>query len=265
MHIKAKDGWVKGLDVRAFRAVMHYLSDSRGRFDAGVQVGDFMDMNCISRFVKGVPGEVYGESLAKDYEIANLVLDGMQVLLPKWTIIEGNHDVRPVALVKERPELAGQVEFAKNLDLSGRGVEFVPFWSRGTIKRLGKVGIIHGKYTGPNHLQKHLANYGMNLLYGHLHSCGYYPKTTFGDHTTMAAECIGCLCEYDQPYISGAPTNWQQALTELIVFPNGNFQTTTIKIVNHRFVGANGVVYDGNKVPPAIETLFPFRIYKEKK
>lgn len=246
MHLKVKNGTVDGLDLRTFRAVYQYLLDSAGPQQNVVQLGDYLDLNCISRWTKGKPFDVYGESLGRDYDLGKYYLDLLQKV-GLTNIVEGNHDARPEALIREMPQLRGQVEFPKMLELRERGIKFTPYWTKGAVLKLGKLGIIHGYYTNKYHAEKHLSAYQMNLLYGHCHGRQYFSKPIYGEHTSQAAECIGTLSLPSPDYIAGKPTDWQQAFAIVKHLPAGKFQTTTIGIQNHRFY-VDGILYDGNKI-----------------
>lgn len=57
-------------------------------------------------------------------------------------------------------------------------------------------------------------------------------------------QSIGCLCEYDQAYMKGKPSNWQQGFMVLFLLPNGNYMYYTPRIFDHKFIGPDGVLYE---------------------
>jgi hypothetical protein len=88
-------------------------------------------------------------------------------------------------------------------------------------------------------------HYGVCIYYGHTHDVSLFPKVTHGNDKTLEGGSLGCLCRYDQKYLRGAPTNWQQAVSTLFLQANGNYNLYVSRIFGHRFVGPDGVAYSG--------------------
>src|SRR5436305_13630025 len=83
-------------DKRSLAAVEKLMADFR--FDGYLQIGDFMDFDCISSHNKNNLRAVEGKRLMADYAHAGAILDRHQSIIrqnnPKaqFVIIEGNHE-----------------------------------------------------------------------------------------------------------------------------------------------------------------------------
>jgi hypothetical protein len=235
-------------DVATLGAVESYMADER--WDYYVNLGDFLDFNCISRWTADLPRRKLGETIAKDYEHANHILDRhVSVVRQKnrkceMALIQGNHDFRIEQHIDRFPELEGVMEVPRMLRLKERDIRWVPFWEKGTVYRIGKATFIHGRYTNKYHAAKHAMSYGTPVFYGHEHTIQVYTETLLGKDKTIQAASLGCLCDYDQKYMRGAPSNWMQAFGVFWFFPDGFFQWVVVPIFKHRFVGpTTGRVY----------------------
>lgn len=239
-------------DKVTMRAVEAYIADHR--FDGLINLGDFMDLNCISHWNEGQPGNTELLRLSDDFDAGNEILDRQLSLLRKhnksarYVLIEGNHDYRAKDMMAKFPALKGTLDVEKNLRLRERGVEWIPFWSdKRKVFRLGKAIFVHGQYTSKYHAARMVENYGCSVYYGHTHDVQEFPKVMRGDDSTIVGKSLGCLCRYDQSYLRGAPTNWQQAFAIFNFFPDGMYTEQTVRIFRHRF-RVNGKTYDGTKL-----------------
>jgi hypothetical protein len=140
--------------------------------------------------------------------------------------------------------LEGWVEVPTGLRLAERGVKWIKSWSQGKEYKIGKATFIHGQYTTKYHANKMVDNYGTNIFYGHTHDVMCMPKVTKGDHKTRVGQSLGCLCEYDQSYMKGKPSNWQQAFGVFYFQPNGNFNHYIVQINQSRFTSPEGEYYE---------------------
>lgn len=77
------------------------------------------------------------------------------------------------------------------------------------------------------------------------HDVQSFSLVSMGDNHTRIGQSLGCLCKYQQPYLQGKPTKWQQAFATFYFSPGGNFQYYVTQIFNHRFVGPDGKEYGG--------------------
>jgi predicted phosphodiesterase len=234
-------------DTVTLRAVERYMADHK--WDEVIYLGDFVDLNVISSHNINNLRDVAGQTLAKDYAAANTVLDRHQKLCPgaKFTYLEGNHEFRTERYINARPEMEGLCEVPIRLNLEQRGIEWIPAWSEGHIYTRGKANFHHGLYVGKNHSRKHVEAFGGNLFYGHTHDVEQSAKVFYGENTTIVAQSLGCLCSYQQKYLRGRPTNWQQATATFYFRPDGYFNHYVSLIFDHAFTSPEGVMYDGKK------------------
>lgn len=154
-------------DIRTVAAVEKLLAASP--WDEIIQIGDFMDFDCVSSHNIGKLRTIEGKTVAGDYRVANRLLDRWQKLAPKarWTILEGNHDERILRYIDANPQMAGSLEVPVGLHLIDRGIKWIPSWSTGEIYTLGNANFIHGKYINEHHAKKHVSRFGVNIFYGH--------------------------------------------------------------------------------------------------
>ena len=254
LHFRAKGG---GLDKRAWNCMLQYAAAHE--WDAHINLGDVMDFSYISEYNRGKPGKVAGENFFRDYEYANKRLDEVGQALgacPTHYILEGNHDERVKRYLAYHPELVGSIDVPHGLRLAERGWTWVPFWSLGHSVQIGKAMFIHGRYTNEYHAKYSVHHYNKNIFYAHKHDVMCYSRSSHGgyrrlpqsrlytsDNTTMVGQSLGCLCQLDQEYMQGAPTNWQHAFGTFFFFADGNFTYYVTLIFNGRCVGPDGKVY----------------------
>ena len=221
------------------------------RWDGYIQLGDFLDFNEISSHSEGFPGRIH-EKVDETFKAGNAILDRHQEIIrrknpdARFVILEGNHDYRAVAYTDKHPELGRVLDVPRNLRLRERGVEWVPCWSKGRLFRLGNAYFTHGLITSKYHAAVMAARYGVPIFYGHTHSIQEYTEVLRGHNKTIVGKSLGCLCRYDQTYLKGSPTAWQQSVSTFFVQPNGYFNEYTSRIFNHRFAAPDGIIYDGN-------------------
>lgn len=230
-------------DKRSLNAVEKLMADHE--WDEIVQIGDFVDLDCISSHNKNNLRAVSNKSLFKDYDYANSILDRWQRLTKaKITIIEGNHEYRIERYIDANPQLEGLVEVPVGLKLKTRSINWIPYWSSGELYKIGKACFIHGQYTNEHHAKKTVSRFGDNVFYGHTHDVMCFSQVLRGKDKTIVGQSLGCLCDYSQSYLQGRPTNWQQAIAVFHFFPDGYFQYNVIRIFKHRFY-YGGKIYEG--------------------
>lgn len=234
-----------GHDRRSLDAVKVYARDHQ--WSHVVFLGDVMDHNSISHHNKTNLRSISGETLQRDYDVANADLDEFAQACSgaSFVVIEGNHDWRPKALVNEKPQLEGKIETENGLRLAERGWLWVPYWSDGKTFDLGKASFGHGKYTNLHHAYKHATRYGRNFYYGHVHDVQEHTMERDGDSKQYEAASLGCLCDVNQEYMAGAPSKWQQAFGVFRFRSNGFFQRYTVRVFNHAFISPEDSEYSG--------------------
>lgn len=214
--------------------------------DEVVYLGDFMDFDLISSHNKDNLRAIAGKRLDAEYVYAGQILDRHRKAAPKakFTLLEGNHEFRIERYIDANPVLEGKVEVETGLQLLHRKINWIRCWSRGKHYKIGKARFIHGLYTNQFHAKKHVEAFGENIFYGHTHDVQSYSKELHGADKTIVGQSLGCLCRYDQGYLRGRPTKWQQAIAVFDFFPDGYFQYNVIRIFKHRFF-ADGKTYQG--------------------
>ena len=232
-------------DRRVWRNVLRYIAGT-GPHDEVVQLGDFLNLASISRHTKTNLRAIAETTITEEYRIGNQVLDQLQeVIQPetKITILEGNHDFWVEKYLDEHPQLVGTLEIEKGLRLKERGINWVRFWRDGAYHKIGKAVFVHGLHLNKHHSCSMAMAYGNNIFYGHTHDVQCHSLTRQGEHNTIVGQSLGCLCEYDQKYMQGKPTKWQQAFAHFFFNPNGTFQYYVIRVFNGKFIGPNGKEY----------------------
>jgi len=228
-------------DKQTLAGVKAMLKDNK--FDKIILGGDILDLNEISRFNEDKP-RLKTEKLMESFASGNAFLDELQALTRGSEIIylEGNHEYRVEAYMDKNEELSGLLEIEKNLKLKERKIQLVRSHSKGEMYRIGNASFMHGLYVNSNHAKKTAQTHKYDTFYGHTHDVMEFPVVLKGDDDTRVAKSLGCLCSYDQTYLKGNPTNWQQGFGIFHFFPDGAYQEQTIKIYKHRFF-YNGKVY----------------------
>lgn len=234
-------------DQETMKAVEKFMAAHR--WDVYLNLGDFMDFDMISKFNKEALRLLEGRRIQEDYEHGNQILDRHQRIVrennpnAEFVLLEGNHEERIERLLNRMPQFEGILEVEHGLRLEERGFKWVRCWSKGEVYKLGKAYFSHGQYTNKYHANKMVDQFGVNIFYGHTHDIQSMPKVLRGKDRTIEGSSLGCLCRYDQQYMKGRPSNWQQGFAVMHILPNGFFNLYVVRIFNHRFVGPDGVLY----------------------
>ncbi len=245
LHLRPAGGGVpSGEDIETLAAVEQYVGCYA--WDEVVLLGDLMDLDCISAHNSHKPRLVEGKRLQADFDYANEWLDRWTSLIPvaKWTLIEGNHDERLERYMDAWPAMAGKLEMDRNLCLTERGINWVRYWTKGELYSIGNAYFGHGRSAGKYHAEKMVADYGVCIYGGHTHDVMEMPKVLLGKDKTLVGKTLGCLCRYDQPYMKGKPSKWQQAFAVFHFWPNGFFNEYTVKCFSGGFVSPEGDFYE---------------------
>lgn len=233
-------------DPNAVNAVLAYANDHKP-WDELILLGDLMDMNCISSHNAGNLRAIEAQNLMDDYDKGNTFLDRLEGLARKTVYLQGNHEYRVERYINANPQLKGSIEPEKQLHLAQRGIKWIKSWEKGEMYKVGKAVFVHGLYHNEFHAKSMVLAFESNIFYGHLHDIMSYPKVNKGEHNTKTAQSLGCLCRYNQTYILGKPTKWQQAFGIFYFLPNGNFNYYIPMIFNGCFVAPDGKIYGRRK------------------
>lgn len=236
-------------DERSIKAVEKYMA--RHSWTGYLNIGDLLDMDSISSFNKGKPGNTEGRFVSEDFAIANDILNRHQQIVwennpyAKFVLLEGNHEERIDRFLAENPTFKGLFSIEKNLMLKERGFEWIRAWSKGEVYQIGKARFTHGEKVGQYHAKQMVTDYGTSIFYGHTHDMMCIPIAHKGKDDILVGQSIGCLCQYDLPYMRGRASKWQQGFMVLHVMPDGNYTYYTPRIFDHKFIGPDGVLYEG--------------------
>lgn len=234
-------------DDQSLHALEKYMADTR--FDEVIYIGDLLDFDQISKFNKGNPLKE-SRKLSDDYKLAGKILDRHISIIrgnnkkAKFTLLEGNHEERIQRWVSQNPQVEDMIEVPVGLKLGERGINWVKSFSKGDLYKIGKAYFTHGLYTNQYHAQKMVNNFGVNIYYGHTHDHQSFSKIFRGKDKTIEGMSLGCICEYDQSYMQGRPTNWQQMFGVFEFDELGYYQVFPVKIFNHSFISPEGKYYE---------------------
>lgn len=239
-------------DEKTLKAVEAYMGVER--WDGVIYLGDLIDFNEISRWTEDSPRQRQLQTVRKSFDATDEIITRHLAIVrgknpkAKFVVLEGNHEYRIEALVDKYEYLEGMLEVDQVLRFKERRIQWVRCWSRGEKFKKGKAWFTHGLYLNKYHAFKMCDTFGVNIFYGHTHDVQSYSHPQFGKGKTLRGQSLGNLCREDMRYILGRPNNWTQAITAFYFFPDGYFQYNIMEIYKHRFVGTDGVVYDGRKL-----------------
>jgi predicted phosphodiesterase len=237
VHLVLPDMHGKYLDMSAWNNILTYVRKQE-KWDSVIQLGDLCDFDAISHWNKTNLRKILGKTIDSEYQHVNRVLDDLADATDNapTTVIQGNHDFWIERYLDENPQMVGMLEMEANLHFDDRGINFVKFWEKGEIHKLGHASFIHGTYVTKYHARKHAEAYGTNVFYGHVHDIQSYSYERAGDNATFVGQSLGTLCRYNMEYLRGKPTKWQQAFAVFYVMPDGFFWYNVIRIFNAGFV-----------------------------
>lgn len=241
-------------DLKAVGAVLNYASTQH--VDELVQLGDYVDADAVNAHDEGKRRTQEGRRLKDEYDVANELLDQITDAIrvrnrgARLVMLKGNHEWRVDRWVDRHPEVEGLVEVESALRLRARGVQWVESYPHGEMYKMGNLHAIHGSYTNKYHAAKHLDEYGVNLIYGHVHSIQIASKPGRGNLKTYEAMSIGCLSDYNLPYLQGRPSKWQHAFAEVHVWENGAFNVLPVRIHGGEFIAPTGHKYSYRDAKP---------------
>lgn len=229
-------------DRAAHKAIFRLMDDVK--FDGFIELGDFLDLKCISHWNKGKNRTLEGLRLKKDYIEGNAVLDEIDKRLPEGAekhFFKGNHEIWIDQLIDETPALEGLFDLESGLFLAHRGYKIYDY---NEIIGFGRLKITHGIYAGANPAKTHVMKTLSNILVGHCHSPEMVLVHSPAKEVSVVGYVNGCLCKMAPEYMKNRPHNWSTGFAVLYLFPDGSFDVNLIRIVKNRFV-FNGKVYSG--------------------
>ena len=199
--------------------------------DETIILGDFLDMACISHWLKDRNRTKEGLRLADDYNAGNKILDVIQASSKRVIYIQGNHDGTWVEdAIEKNPELDGLINLEIGLKFKQRRIKTFKY---GECYNLGKLYFTHGCYTGQNHAKKHVESYGRSIVYGHLHDVQLHTTVSPIDiedkHIGLS---LGCLAKKNPDFMKNRPNNWVHCVGVGLSRPDGSFSIDPVMICN---------------------------------
>lgn len=244
------DPHVPHQDERTNEALLHYIMDHK--WDGWLCLGDLCDFDAISHWTKSQIRLVQGKSVMNQYKTANAYLEQHYHALAennpdvRMVLLEGNHDYWVERYIDENPAMEGMLEVENNLDAVKDGrCRWIRSWSKGEVFNLGHAHFVHGDKITKYHARVMAEQYGTNIFYGHTHDIQSYTYERKGDGKAFCGQSLGCLCEYQQSYMRGRPSKWQQAFAVFYVLPSGNFYYYIVRVFDNKFVSPEGKEYGG--------------------
>jgi len=214
---------------KEYEIVKRFIEDQKP--DEVILLGDFMDCSSLSHWNESKARVMEGKRWKEECKVANKELDFLQQHTKKVTYIEGNHCQWVEQYVDKHPEMEGLIEIPKMLKLKKRDIEWVKM---NDLYRVGSLYFTHGCYTGKYHAQKHLQNFGCNLVYGHTHNYQVSMENR-AMQDVFVAYGLGCLCGHKPEYMKNKPANWIAQFGVVYVNTDGDFNVYPVNIVNDKF------------------------------
>lgn len=270
VHVPAHDG-------RAIRAVAKYLATRH--VDALVQLGDLVDHESISRFVKESPKKIADGHLLEEWALARRVmktlLDAARAVNPKclYYQLEGNHETRTKLFEDRYPMLRGMFDLSKHLDLEARGGVWVESDSKADVLRFEWMprgitpivrnfntrirdlyygaGFVHGWSFGMHNAKAHTdaSPFAGVLVYGHTHTRQLFTANRWGLDKPIAVSSGWLGLPTPEYALRGKANRWEQAFTIVTMRRDipGDYDVDVPRIIDGAFIGPDGFVYDGGE------------------
>lgn len=209
-----------------------------------VMLGDHLDCGGTFNSHQRTYTHEFTESYADDCAAANRFLDMIQRRAPDAEIyyIEGNHEQHVERWASRNflshKDAVGMLDVygpEAVLDLKRRGIRYfkrsemyMGLSIPGTIK-LGKCHFVHGISASKHAAATHLARFGANVVFGHVHRVqAIHERTVASDG--FGAWTPGTLAKLQPLYAHTAPTNWSHGFGVQFVQPSGAFVHLNIPI-----------------------------------
>lgn len=244
-YIVVTDMHVPEHNMIPVKALLYMMDDIK--FDGIINLGDYMDMACISHWNKQKKLTSEGMKLKEDYIVGNAVLDEFDKRLPVDAdkhFMFGNHEDWYNQFIENNPMLEGMLNPKDELQLEKRG--YTVYENYNDIFSIGRLNFTHGIYCGMHYVKKHIDELKTNVMFGHLHSQRERYASSPAKQLAISGYALGCLCDMSPDYMKGKPNKWTHGFAVVNFFEDGTFDVDLKRIVNGRFV-YHGKIYDGNK------------------
>jgi metallophosphoesterase superfamily enzyme len=214
--------------------------------DEIVMLGDHLDAGgTFSTHQRSYTNEMT-ESYDSDVRAANRFLDAIQHRAPRAQIhyLEGNHEQhierwasRTFASHEDAVNLLDVFGPQAVLKLKSRGIKYYTRSTQymgisipGTIK-LGKCYFVHGVSHSKHAASTHLARFGSNVVFGHVHRSQAVVERSVTS-AAYGAWCPGTLAKLQPLYAHTAPTSWSHGYGLQLVNASGQFLHLNVPIAS---------------------------------
>lgn len=200
--------------------------------DGIVYLGDTSDLESLCFFDRDKRKKMEGRRYRKDVDSMNDLLDRMDKLSPNSEKVYfiGNHEYRVENYTQYNAEMDGTMEWDKDLSLTKRGYEVIPF---NKVKALGKAWFMHGIDYSKYHAANTAKIYPKTIFYGHVHDVQEYTEVSPIDVSEVRkAQSLGCLCDKNPDWLKSKPNRWVHAFGMFYLKDNGQFQMDVKHIIN---------------------------------
>ena len=188
------------------RAIFRWLKEYGKKLDHLVLLGDQMDFNTISHWMKDKKRPLEGKRLIRDYkDFDRDILTPIESYINKdckKVFFIGNHEDWVEQAIDLNPQVEGYWEIDTNLKLTDRDWQIIPL---NESHNLGKLKLIHGYYTNEFHAKKTVQAFCCSVAYGHTHDVQEYTQVVIHSSDVHKAHSIGCLCDKDPAYMKKRP------------------------------------------------------------
>lgn len=235
VHLIIGDTHIPYNDIRAFNSICRFANDFK--FDGCVINGDFIDCFPISSHNKGSLALLQGKSMSKEYDAGKKSLKQLRSVIDGEIFYnKGNHEDRIERWLAQADNAvwSDELTLENGLRLSDFDIKETGKYPDGYVK-LGHLYVTHGTAGGDTPAKKHLMDYKVNILTGHLHTPQIYYGATFGH--PIASFVSGHLMDEtsDAAKYMKAVNRWCKGFSIVYVEPNGNFNVQLIQFWDGKF------------------------------
>lgn len=203
--------------------------------------GDLLDYRYISSYSQSDEECRRDADFMNEFDILRAELDVLQGHTKKIYYLEGNHEFRLEAYLRQNPILRRALCMEEVLDLGARKIPYILMPDQPL--RLGKLAFAHGWYYGVHYSKKTLDEYGGNIVVWHAHRPQYYARRIRATNSEIGCWGLGCLCARDPFYLKGRPNRWQNGFGVGYIQKNGYFNIYDVRITHNQFT-YGGVHYE---------------------
>ena len=215
-----------------------------------VIMGDFMDMDCLSRWDKDKRQKMEGRRYYKEIAQGNEALDRLfrsvmegktkarrskrKSYFPGIIYLEGNHEERLRRYLEYDPTFEGHVTIPKDMCLKDRGILWVPYREYYYINDIGFTHIPHNKIkpiSGIDVTTKAMKECTTkSVVFGHTHELAMSNRHVEGMPHLQQSLNVGCFIDRRFDYTRGKVTNYWRGVILMYAWKPGRFDINTFSL-----------------------------------